>query len=373
MNKPTSTGPFLTYVINPVPNPLQASPPTGDPIDAALTLIISNTGDVGVYLFSITVTIPPDLTSNPSSILTSADPERLWGITQTATPGEFLLQPISGQSVFITDKGIVFQFFNIPVSQQTGTVTVNIAERASLTNVPTPPPPTFTSISLTKFPYGFFFSNFAPSSPLVQNGNAVTLSWEGSTQAKYFMYCNDEQPVDVSNLRQWSSHPLTTDTTFLLKAITASNGQTVEKNLTTTVIVGNPDISASSIQVTGTAGVQGDTTLTGNAVVKEKTTVDSLEVIRDTTLNGNVMLGYNFASAITVYGTTQFIEPIAAQGGVTGRINSTMLNMGSDWTFQENAQKNLILYYAGNALFAFQPNGQLLFYRSQEQISDETK
>lgn len=283
MKTPDSTTPLLDYVINTTPDPLQASPQSGNTAYAALILVVSNGGNAAVSLESIQVTIPPDLTDNLGSILYNADPQRVWSITP-ASPGVFNILPVSGKPVTITTEGIVFQFFNIAVNSVVGTVQIGIIETASSSAAGSDD--RFLNIPVTKFPYGFFFNNFTPQVPLVQDNQTVTLTWEGSSQAKYAMYYNNEVE-DVTNVRKWTSKPITNDVTFLLRAIVVSQGETVIKDLTTTVIVANPQIQADTLQVSG-----------------------------NTQLLGNVNLGSNSNSRLKVTGNASISGPLDVSGGI---------------------------------------------------------
>ncbi|MGO4291859.1 hypothetical protein [Chitinophaga sp. RAB17] len=292
MKTSDSTITLLDYAINTTPDPLQAGPQNGNTMYAALILVVSNGGNAAVNLESIQVTIPPDLTNNLESILYNADPQRVWSITP-ASPGVFNILPVSGKPVTITTEGVVFQFFNIAVSQVVGTVQIGIIETASSSAAGSDD--RFVNIPVTKFPYGFFFSNFTPQIPLVQDNQTVTLTWEGSSQAKYAMYYNNEV-VDVTNVRKWTSKPITNDVTFLLRAIVVSQGETVIKDLTTTVIVANPQIQADTLQVSGNAQLLGNVSLGASGT--------TLKVTGNSNLPGNVTIGKDMASQLTLNART---------------------------------------------------------------------
>lgn len=326
MSDATTQQTLLNYAIDTVPDPLQASPETGDTVMGVLTIIVSNGTGKSINLASLNIVLPigpnaKDLTTSPNSIMGSADPQRLWSVAATSTPGTYLIQPVSGSPIAITGAGVVFQFFNIPVNQAPGTFNVTIGEIASLTTV-MPQYPAYAVIPLTKFPYGFFFSNLVPSAPAVNNGKAVTLTWQGSTQAKYFMLYND-QMVDVSNIRKWESPVLNRDTTFLLKAVSESNGETVERGLSATINVMNPDLVASSLNVTGDATV--DKVLTVNGWAK----IHDLQIPGSANVNGTVDVGvlnvnYNtlIRGAMNVVGFVSLDSTLSVKGdaGMAGSL-----------------------------------------------------
>lgn len=335
MSNATPPATLLNYAIDTVPDPLQASPDTGDPVIGVLTIIVSNGTGKAINLQSLTISLPvgpnaKDLTLDANSIMASADPERLWAISPgNGVPGAYIIQPVSGKPIAITGTGVVFQFFNIPVNTAPGTFTVNIGETASLSGT-MPIVPAYATISLTKFPYGFFFSNLVPSAPSVNNSNTVTLTWQGSTQAKYFMLYNDQR-VDVSNIRKWESPALIRDTTFLLKAISESNGETVERGLSTTVNVMNPDLVASSLNVSGdatidktflvngSAKIQHDLQVTGNVNVNETVEVGALNVGGGAAINGmlNVKESAIFGTTVSIGGNTTIGGDTTINGATT--------------------------------------------------------
>lgn len=322
---PASSNTLLDYSLNTLPQPLQASPQQGNIVYGALSFVVSNGGTTVVNLSQLQFTIPvgalaQELTSDPGAILWATSPSTLWNVTMSS-PGVFLLVPQSGQPIPVSADGMVIQFYNVPVNQQVGTVSITVGETASDTGNPSQ---VRTAIfSVAKFPYGFYFGNFTAQVPLVQNGNSVTLTWQGSDNATYAMQWSQEPPVDVSNVRSWVSPALTNATTFLLRATIVSQGETVTSDLSTTVIVANPEIQATSLQVTGVSNLQGATTIGTGAT--QATVNGNLTVSGTTQLNGNTTLtNLTTANNVTVNGT---LSSSSASTFNNVTINGTMAAM----------------------------------------------
>lgn len=278
---PTSSNTLLTYSLDTAPDPLQASPLTGNTVYGALSFVVSNGGSTVVQLSQLQFTIPigalaQDLTSNPSAILWSTSPNTLWNVTMTS-PGVFLLVPQSGSPIAVSTDGMVIQFYNAPINQQVGTVAIAVNETA--TNTSDPAQSRAATFDVAKFPYGFYFGNFTAQVPMVAEGSSATLTWAGSDNATYAMQWSLAPATDVTNIRSWSSPALTSDTTFVLQATVVSQGETVTRDLSTTVIVANPELQASTLQVTGTSNLQGATLmggpLTANAVTATSVSASS--------------------------------------------------------------------------------------------------
>jgi hypothetical protein len=321
---PTTSNTLLSYAVTTLPDPLQQSPEQGNTVYGALTFVVSNTGTEAVSLAQVQFDLPigilaQDITSDPDAILYGSSPIGQWNISQTSS-GVFTAIPASGQPVTVTTSGIVFQLFNIPINQQPGPFQLPVKETASSASQPLQI--RTATFDLAKFPYGFYFSNFTSHVPLVQDGNPVTLSWDGSDQATYMMYWGAQQPQDVTQVRTWTSPNLTTDTTFLLRAQVVSQGETVTRDLSVTVIVANPELQATTLQVSSTTGLQGNTTIGsgGNS---------QLTINAALTSNGSVLLnnGLTAGSTSTMTNLTvnqQFTASSSAQLGATTTQNLTV-------------------------------------------------
>lgn len=376
---PTSSNTLLNYSLSTLPDPLQASPAEGNTIYAALSFVVSNGGTETVNVSEIQLVLPTgplaqQLTNNANAILYNSSPAGQWNIRMTSD-GVFTALSATGKPIQVSTTGIVFQLYNIPVNQQVGTVQLLVNETAS--SKTNPQQIRTAAFSIAKFPYGFFFGNFTAQVPMVQDNQTVSLIWQGSDQATYTMFW-DNQSVDVTETRSWTSPALTNDTTFLLRASITSQNETVTRDLSATVIIANPEIHASSLQVTGISNLQG-------AVIIDKEA--SLTVNSDATINGNIQLNGNNAflghtttgntlvnGTLTACGEAQLnsatITAVAATSAtavdltVNNSLNVTNSIKIGNWTikqengklvFTDNASTftmsgNSTLYCAGNAV-----------------------
>ncbi len=305
---PVSSNTFLAYALDILPDPLQASPTTGNTVYAALTFSISNNSTTAVSLSKLQFQLPigtlaQDLTASSTAIICSASPAAAWDISIDAN-GLCTATPSSGTPISVTTDGIIMQVYNVAVNQQTGTVSITVTETAS--NSGGAPTNQLATFNVAKFPYGFYFTNFAANAAQVADLGTVTLTWQGSDMAAYtLMYAGTS--VDVTNDRTWTSPPLSNDTTFILTASVVSLGTTVTSTLSTTVIVSNPDVTATSLAVSGNTSLQG--TLGVNGAVNAN---NVLTVGGATTLNSTLSVtGASTLSSVTVNGA------LNASGGIT--------------------------------------------------------
>lgn len=354
---PVSSNTLLAYALNTLPDPLQVSPATGNIVYASLSFSISNNTSAAIEVSEILFTLPigdlaQDITTDATAIMTSVSPAGVWNISMIST-GLFKAEPASGAPVTVTKEGIIMQLFNIPVNQETGTVSISIQENAS--NPTSPAQQRNAVFEIAKFPYGFYFTNFSPNLAQVPDKGSVTLTWEGSDQATYSMNFGGA-PVDVSELRLWVSPPLLNDTTFLLIATVVSDGQTVTRTLSTTVVVANPELSATSLAVSGTATIQGATSLSGavttsngltvggaatlnnTLAVAGAATLSSLTVNQASNLAGGVSTAALTAATASISGSTSVGGILSAVGVSIMRAAKLINTVGGNWGGTYTAQ-----------------------------------
>lgn len=308
---------LLTYSVGTNPDPLQASPASGNPAYGALTIVVSNSTSQYIYCQSIVFSFPEgslaqDLTDVATGILSAAAPSTQWQIANTGIC-QFTATPIQPQYATIGPAGLVFQIYNIQINQQPGNVTFTIQESASMTSGG-PYTTNTQTVILAKFPYGFFFDNFAPVVPSIQDGATATLNWIGTDGPTYTLYYTGNT-VDVTLVRTYTTGPLHADTSFLLIASMQQLGETVTTSLTTSVNVVNPDLVLTSLTVnglstlTGGATVPGVTTLSGSVNASGTSTFTGPANLNEvTTLNGATVLN----------GTLQALAASAAMGNASG-------------------------------------------------------
>ncbi len=273
---PTTSNTLLDYSLATLPDPLQASPAQGNPMYGVLRFAVSNGGSDPVSISQIVFDIPvgtlaQHLTNDPSAVLWSVSPSGQWNVSMTSA-GVFTALPTAGP-ISISSNGVVFEFYNIPINQQPGTVQLTVNETSDST-------PRSAQFNTAKFPYGFYLGNLVPDTPMVSDGDTATLTWVGSSDATYTMKWAD-QSADVTNVRTWTSPPLTADTAFLLLASVTAGGDTVTAGRSTSVMVTDPELSASTIQVSGLASLNGGATIGAQLTVNANPTING-----DTQLNG---------------------------------------------------------------------------------------
>ncbi len=256
---------LLSYSTSTTPSPLQASPASGDPAIGEIDIVVSNNSDAPIYCEQITFTLPvgedaKDLVKagTEGDIHLAATPSEQWMIVAGGEPGEFIATPCKPEYAKLTEQGLLFQIYNIKVNQQVGTFELAVVEATSTTGRDYKP--RRNTYLLAKFPYGFSFSDLKPSAPVVSDGEAVTLTWNGSENATYLLFPGANPPVDVTKVRTWTAPKppgLHNDTTFVLEASVVIDNEVVHHYLTTTVMVSNPDLLASSLRVTGGSTLEG--------------------------------------------------------------------------------------------------------------------
>jgi len=260
---------LLTYALATAPSPLQVSLQSGPPSIGTLTFVISCPVSVGQATVSqISFNLPvgdpkspesTDLTETAAGLSASVSSSGIdkWLVGPGASAGSFVLKPAPGNPGVIDTQGLTVTITGIQVSPIVGTAIVKLVEVATAdTN---PPQVRLCSISVPKFPAGFYAGDFDASAPMIQNGGTVNLSWAGSPNAQYTLLWADHSR-DVSKVNLWTSPPLTDTTTFILEVSAQEAGQTVTLRFSVTVIVANPDITAKSLTVLTTSILKGTVT-----------------------------------------------------------------------------------------------------------------
>jgi hypothetical protein len=336
----TGSETLLTYSLMTTPAPVQVSPQAGPPSVAALTFVVSCPVDIGqATVTQIAFNLPVGTDSGSltnvgggiSPSVSSSGPDS-WQIGPGAAPGSFVLTPGSGQPGTIDAQGLTVALTGIQVSPVVGTAPVNVVEQAladghSLeTRV--------TGIAVPKFPYGFQAGNFAPDEPLVQHGGRVTLTWVGSTNAAYTVFWGTGSQV-VTDVRTWTSPALVDTTTFILEVKAQEAGETVTQDFSTTVIVADPDLTATSLTVLTTSTLQGGVTVGATANPA------------DLTVNGAGSL-----ASLSVSGTANLTDGLSVTGGanITGSVGINTNTPIAALTLQTGSQPPNAIGNASNGL-----------------------
>jgi hypothetical protein len=283
---------LLTYSLATAPTPVCVSPQSGPPSVAALSFAISCPASVdSVTVKQIAFNLPvgdpaapvaTDLTVDATSITASVSSSGsdTWNLARGTAPGVFVLTPATGGGV-VTTQGIVVTLTGIHVAPVVGTAAVKIVELTVGSSFPL-----VTTIAVPKFPYGFFAGEFNAAAPQIPHGGSAKLTWMGSVGPKYTLLWGTNSQ-DVSPLNAWTSPALTNTTTFILQVVAQQASETVTIQFSVTVIVADPDFTATTLNVLQT------TSLVGRA------TVGSAAAPADLTVSGTVN-----AATVAVTGTS---------------------------------------------------------------------
>lgn|GEM_PF-1651972 len=177
----------LRYALTSDPFPLQASPQTGSPDIATLTLVATNATAAGVTLQGILVQLP---LGDGAAQLASSDkgigpvPPTGWKLADTQYPTgavQYTFQP-TGDGTVASQQSLVFTFNGVQINTQPGTCVVEVTEGS---NYCQPPDCPTDDLYITKFPAGWGTVSFWADPPVVPAGGATTLNWSGPAGATY--------------------------------------------------------------------------------------------------------------------------------------------------------------------------------------------
>jgi hypothetical protein len=246
---------MLSYAMTTTPNPVEVSTSPTSPALANLIFVVSCPRSVGSCTVSqITVALPVGAVSDATNLTNvapsasaatiSSSDGTAWTPSLGVAAGLFVFSPPGG-SVQISEQSLTILIAGIQVSPMVGTADITFHEWAAPGAYPPPtphdPPSGTAVIQVSKFPSGFYVSDFAANVPQVSSGGTATLTWIGSDNADYSIAYADQPPKPVTG-RTWYSPPLYTTTVFILTASATSAGQTVSMSLSTTVVVATPQV-----------------------------------------------------------------------------------------------------------------------------------
>lgn len=266
----------LTYALQTNPAPLTVSVPHQSPQLASLQFVVTNTTNGPIAVESITFTLDvgttgASITPTTGGVETQVSDAVNWTVTGpgvvTSGPAPYILGPAAGSTVTLAaGASVVVEIYQMQTVQTPGTSTIAVKEMVPGDS------PTFASFSVTTFPDGFYFngliatvpqgSGLVPVAEIDNNGtNNITLVWNSSvteTTAFSILYSNassGQQTATPTEVGEWTSPPLTSDTVFTVSVTVAmTGGQPLTAALSTAVSVQNPALIAASITA-GTATV----------------------------------------------------------------------------------------------------------------------
>ncbi|MCX4633455.1 hypothetical protein [Streptomyces sp. NBC_01443] len=243
--------PLLSYALETDPDPF--------PVGGTATLRLTARGGARpAYCKRIVVAVPTgagtgELTTAPGSLVPAvtggdaADQGGGWDVALTTPPGEavFTLTPRDGRGWLAGVTPLTFTLGQVRVNTATGTARLRITEETSADGTAWATPE--ADLPVPKFPEGFVFRDLRAKQPHVNNGDRVTLTWEGSP-ATYTMDWG-RRPVEVTEDGTWTSPSLHNTTVFRLAATLP--GTTAERVLTTMVTVARPHLRLTDLRADG--------------------------------------------------------------------------------------------------------------------------
>ena len=201
---------LLDYAINPTPYPIQASPSTGNPNLASLTLVVSNSKRHIITCSGIALTLPTganakDFCSDATGIFSTLPTG--WSVKQQG--GLFTFTPDTNDKGQVGKDGLVFGLSGIKVNQEPGSFQITIAEEASDPDAspPAPDQPRSRSWQLTKFPSQFTVGDLNADPFIVGSGGSTTLSWSGSGSSGNYTALYEIQYADADGNKVTIDHP----------------------------------------------------------------------------------------------------------------------------------------------------------------------
>ena len=229
----------LLYAVETDPHPLRVGSS-----NARVTLVVSNPTHDYVTVTSIGFDLrqgknAADLTNTPNSIQKGTS---TGGWTFDQSGAQFTITPDNAASGMlppgkIGGHGLVFEFSNIMVNAEAGTVVLKITE-----NVGEPTAAT-AEIPVSKFPEEFEVGNFKATPSEVDPGGFTDLSWEGSGNATYELSNPGAPPVpNVGPTGPYRVSGLLVTTTFTLHCSSSQDGNPIEVDLQATVGVRTPKV-----------------------------------------------------------------------------------------------------------------------------------
>lgn len=314
---------MLTYTVLTDPAPLEASA-AGRPSRGTVYLVVTNTGQQAAYWSTITVEVPVgngagDLTLTSDFNKIKPEGEYKYGPPSgTRSPvniqrqGSNAFQATApggtgpyGTAPFAPGDYMVLTLKDVTVALTAGLAVLTVTENTSRTKS-AKPRSSSTVVALVKTaPKEFPPHSFHPDKAMVNPGDKLTLSWQGSTGFSYeIMYPGAPQPVPVSG-DSWSPPDAPDRATTYILIATAPDKQ--QHFLTTTVQVRNPVLETLT-STTGikTPRVQGTATNWGLTI-----TGSGAEISNDSGVKGTLTAGEATVSGVA----TEYVKGLNSGDG----------------------------------------------------------
>ncbi|MDP9868752.1 MULTISPECIES: hypothetical protein [Streptosporangium] len=306
---------LLTYTVLTDPAPLEASA-AGRPSTGTVYLVVTNTGQQAAYWSTIEVGVPVgngagDLTPDFNKIKPKGEYGPRSGTRSSVNiqrqgSNAFQATAPGGRASFVPGDHMVLRLENVTVASTAGLAVLKVTEKAGRTKTGRLSP-SFAAVALVKTapkelpaPHSFH-----PDKAMMNPGDKLTLSWQGSTGFRYeIMYPGAPQPIPVSG-DSWSPPDAPNRATTYILIATDPNKQ--QHFLTTTVQVRNPVLET----LTATTGiktprVQGTATNWGLTI-----TGTGAEISNDSGVKGTLTAGEATVSGVA----TEYVKGLNSGDG----------------------------------------------------------
>ncbi|MER7987685.1 hypothetical protein ABTY53_19190 [Streptomyces noursei] len=286
-------GSQLQYSPTTLPDPLTISPASGTVELGDLIIVSSRISPDPIETNEIAVHIPIgaeawqlvlDYTGMQTSINLTG-----WSATPDPANERILFKPNTGHATLTPTQGVTLQLSKLRINRQVGTAPVVIALKWR-----TPGSTSYRTeeqtLSLGKFPPGFYLRDFKADNAYIENGDPVTLSWDHSENATcHLLYESAEIPV--TDYSKFPVQDIRRNTMFYLRARAQAGTGTAERTLSYYVTVNRPDLEVRDLEIGGKARMFTRQTVTVPSTMYSYATAQT-----DGLLSVNV-----FSSTLTIY------------------------------------------------------------------------
>ncbi|WP_331766669.1 hypothetical protein [Embleya sp. NBC_00896] len=284
-------GTVLSYELTTDPDPIRVSPATGTVELADLVIVGSRQAGTAIEARKLTVYIPTGTASAELALDLTGIAAQIslpgWTPTSDPTNQRIVFAPPSDATRIEAGAGVTIQLGGIRVNRQVGSVPIPIeleyrAVGTSAWRTDT------TTLGIGKFPAGFYLRNLIVRPLIVDNGGSATLTWEASEGATYKLLY-DLAEVDVTSRRTYPVTNVRHTTVFYVRGIAQSGNNTVERTISTTLVVNEPDLVVNNLTINGITTANGELVANGQVTAKRDLAVTgSATVGRNTTLRGTL-------------------------------------------------------------------------------------
>ncbi|MFE6334343.1 hypothetical protein ACFVOK_14170 [Streptomyces sp. NPDC057798] len=249
----------LDYSLSTVPHPLTVSPESTVEL-ADLIITGSHIQNTEIETNQIAVYLPIgseawqlllDYTGIQARMLPTG-----WSATPDPDNERILFKPDSGTATINPQQGITIHLDNLRINRQVGTAPILIALNWRATGSSGAYRTEEQTLAVGKFPAGFYLRDLKADSDYINNGDAVTLTWECSDNAAYTLLYEDKS-IDVTKYSTYTIHNITRSTMFYLEGATQQGTGSATLRLNTYITVHKPDAEVGNLTVGGSVQMLG--------------------------------------------------------------------------------------------------------------------